>query len=438
MSDVVFMTSGSTGAPKRIVRSSEQLDRDAAALVATFSFLAATKPNYVFSIRSEHLYGALWRDRVPRLAGCAVHSETIISVEQLDSASSGGNSIFVTTPSFLEKALENPDFRNLHGRFVAIITSGGPLRGNTAKTVHDQLGVCPLEIYGSTEAGSIAWRRQSESDEANLLPGVLATTDAKGQLVITSSPFAMETPMTMPDSVQFVSERSFKLLGRSDRMIKVLEEFVSLKQVETAFEGHPYIERARAEGLVNGVVRVGILLVASAAGRNALATAGFAKVAAALRRDLIDSIGFNAFPRRMRFVRAFPADERGKTTSAAVIRTINARMREPVVLEWSATANALDAMMVFPGDMECFNGHFPGCPVLAGVVQLAIVRHFALCAFGRFPAAASYRKLKFRRLIHPWEKIRLQISTDDRGSCEFLLSVGDEIACSGSVSEILQ
>ena len=100
MAEVVFNTSGSTGNAKRIVRTEESLSLDASSIVATFPDIWSSRPTVVASVRPEHMYGALWRVRVPAIAGSAVDPAIITSVEELsDKCSLYKKVVFVTTPS---------------------------------------------------------------------------------------------------------------------------------------------------------------------------------------------------------------------------------------------------------------------------------------------------------------------------------------------------
>lgn len=438
MAEVVFRTSGSTGEPKTIVRRSEQLELDGAALAKRFA-AGFSDAAFVASIRDEHFYGAVWLHSVPESAGLRCDREPVTGVESL-AAKVGryGKVVFVTTPSFLEKAVSHPDFASLRGGVVDIVASGSALRGETAAEVEKALGVSPLEIYGSTETGTIAWRRRRDGKSAELMDGVEAVADGEGRLVITASPYSMAVPFTMSDAVRFTGPRRFELLGRVDRMAKVLERFVSLSAVERAFDGHPLVSVSRAETCSEGVARIGLVAVLSAQGRAELARGTFAALLARLRHDLAPVLGAHAYPRRIRFVHALPVDSRGKTTAALVRSALAGNCREPVVLDWRATASVLEAKLVFPPDTECFDGHFPGFPVLAGVAQLFFIRHFAIEAFGAYPERVVYRKLKFRRVVRPSETVDMRLERGEDGAIVFVLSVGGEPAATGIVEEYRQ
>ena len=434
MSDVVFLSSGTTGAPKRIVRTEASLEADAQSLVAAFPGLWASRPCVVSSARPDHMLGHLWCVRAPRLAGCAVHPGVVLSVEELVAvAAEGAPALFVTTPSFLEKVLAHPDFPMLKGRLAGLVVSGGALRPATAQSVLAALGICPLEIYGSTEAGTVAWRRADAGDCFTLHTGVSATRDAATGALVVDSPYAMARPLALSDAVDFVAPRRFRLRGRLDRQVKILEEFVSLSAVEATLARHPFVADVRAEAFGDGVPRLGALVVLTDAGRDALARGTYAALAATLRRDLRGVLDGRAFPRRLCTVRVLPVDARGKTTAADVRVALAAWCREPVVCVWSATATALAATLVFPPDAACFQGHFPGFPILPGVAQLYFLRHFARQAFPDFPDAATYRKLKFQRLVRPSEPVTLSVTRVGEGSFAFTLDVASERAASGLV-----
>lgn len=111
-------------------------------------------------------------------------------------------------------------------------------------------------------------------------------------------------------------------------------------------------------------------------------------------------------------------------------------MREPEIRDWSATAERLEAKLVFPPEAEVFQGHFPGMPVLPGVAQLFFVRRYARKAFPDFPDAWDCHKLKFRRVVAPNEALTMKVTRKKPGSFFFELAVGEEVAASGSIEEM--
>ena len=433
MTEVGFQTSGTSGKAKCIVRTEASLQADAAALVRQFPEFWATHLPVVATIPRDHMYGALWRVRAPALANSPVDAETILSEEGLIAAAARyGRFLLVTTPSFLEKLLEQPNVSALKGSIAGVVTSGSLLRSAAALAAADALGVCPTEVFGSTETGTVAFRRQTEGATWTLVDGVSATVDHEGRLVV-QSPYAMSSPYVMSDAVEFVDARRFLLKGRTDRRVKILESFVSLPEVERALEGHPLVERAMAEAVGDDIPRLGALVVLTHDARMRLAVSSHRELARELRRDLLPKVESMAFPRRIRFVHALPVDSRGKTTAADVRNELLAWCREPVVCDWRQDGAELSARLVFTADLECFDGHFPGFPILPGVAQLYFLRHFARQAFSDFPDAATYRRLKFQKVVLPGRDVRLTVRRRGDGGFEFRFDGASGVYSSGIV-----
>jgi len=107
--------------------------------------------------------------------------------------------------------------------------------------------------------------------------------------------------------------------------------------------------------------------------------------------------------------------------------------RDPELLTWEVASDSLVAEMVFPSGGQWFEGHFPDFPVLPGVSQLFYLRRFARRAFADFPDAGLYRRIKFRRLVRPNERVRLEVVRKGPRVYSFTMSVAGAVASSGTV-----
>ena len=74
----------------------------------------------------------------------------------------------------------------------------------------------------------------------------------------------------------------------------------------------------------------------------------------------------------------------------------------------------LNLRFVVPETNCYFEGHFPGCPVLPGVVQVGWAIEFAR---QHIPFSARFRSLaavKFMRVIQPNEAVALRLAADEK------------------------
>jgi acyl-coenzyme A synthetase/AMP-(fatty) acid ligase len=133
----------------------------------------------------------------------------------------------------------------------------------------------------------------------------------------------------MNDSVEFVAPGRFTLLGRADRNVKILEKYVSLPEVEAALEKHAFVAKAHALASREAVPRIWALVEPTAEGKAALKRHGYGGTTALLKRETPGLPSF-AFPRRIRYVGAFPYNEQGKLVNAEVYPRLRSRYQEPV------------------------------------------------------------------------------------------------------------
>jgi 3-hydroxyacyl-[acyl-carrier-protein] dehydratase len=101
---------------------------------------------------------------------------------------------------------------------------------------------------------------------------------------------------------------------------------------------------------------------------------------------------------------------------------------QPALVEGGRTLRAYRTRL--PADWACFEGHFPGYPVLAGAVQLhALVLPCLRRACPDVGPPLRWTAIKFPKRIGPGED--LQVSLDFReGSCEVAFEITrDGVRC---------
>lgn len=87
-----------------------------------------------------------------------------------------------------------------------------------------------------------------------------------------------------------------------------------------------------------------------------------------------------------------------------------------------------------PPDHPAFAGHFPGHPILPGVVLLdAVIRH-ATASFARDPAALRLASAKFLSVVSPGETLAIALAEKANGSLQFAIHCGERPVASGTLA----
>ena len=112
-------------------------------------------------------------------------------------------------------------------------------------------------------------------------------------------------------------------------------------------------------------------------------------------------------------------------------------MTEPVVA-WVRSPDADTAVfgLVVSGDHPAFAGHFPGTPILPGVVQIDWAVRLADAHFGLNLAAARHFQVKYRRVITPDSPdVTLTLSLDRaKGTVGFTFATGGVAVSTGRIT----
>ncbi len=88
-------------------------------------------------------------------------------------------------------------------------------------------------------------------------------------------------------------------------------------------------------------------------------------------------------------------------------------------------SGGVEAVFRFAPDFAGFQGHFPGDPILPGVVQIMAAVHTAGLVVGRPLCLAGLKRCKFMRPVRPLEEIKAQVSLEGL-SAQASLSVDGE------------
>jgi len=310
---VEFQTAGTTGEPKAVTKDVPRLDAEVAMLEACFGGPLGPAP-VAATVPHQHIYGCLFRILWPLAAGRPFLLEACGDPGSFRAALALAP-VLVSSPAHLARLPELMDLRTLPHQPVAVFSSGGPLGRAEALAWRQWLPAGVVEVYGSTESGGIAWRRQGEAPGSELwtpLPDCELAQDDDGALVVRSFR-AGPAPLRMEDAAAFTPEGTFRLLGRLDRTVKLEGKRVSLPELETALAAHPWVARAAVILLEGPRPALGAAVVLKPGPARSRA-----ELVAALRGHLAGQFEPVGLPRRWRFPEALPEDGRGKLTAQAL------------------------------------------------------------------------------------------------------------------------
>jgi acyl-coenzyme A synthetase/AMP-(fatty) acid ligase len=310
-------TSGSTGRPKRVRKTLTQFETEIETLECLWgdvlgdSAIVATVPHH-------HIYGLIFRIFWPLSAGRALDAVLCTDPEMLNNRLTRLNkAAIVSSPALLSRLPELAPLISIIPSTTLIFSSGGALSKVAALQFQQQLSNTPIEVFGSTETGGIAWRRQL-NDEA-WLPFAGIQLKCNEDVATLSSPFLADgLPKTMDDAIELLPDGRFHLLGRVDRVVKIEEKRLSLPEMELQLVRHAWVNSAVAIALSSRRQMVGAAIELTAEGQHMLMQHGRRMVTQQLKTHLAQYFDAVLLPRHWRFVDQLPMSAHGKLTYAAI------------------------------------------------------------------------------------------------------------------------
>ncbi|MEZ8760210.1 AMP-binding protein [Vibrio splendidus] len=311
---LILFTSGSSGTPKAIDKTLEHLDIEIAQLDKNWGDLL--KGNRVHStVSHQHIYGLLFRILWPLCSGVPFARHNLEYPEQILSHANK-QSVLISSPALLKRLKHETKPAQLAGVF----SSGGPLPTESAHQALNLLGHLPIEVFGSTETGGIAFRQQQSAQTPwQLFDCIEASLNSENCIKLLSPYIDKNNWYQTADECEMVSSNQFILKGRTDRVIKIEEKRVSLVEVEKRLEQLPWISECvvipfeEPERLILASV-----LVLSEEGQAKLATMSKGKFWLMLRSELRKWLEPIAIPRKYRVVDEIPLNSQGKRLTSHI------------------------------------------------------------------------------------------------------------------------
>jgi acyl-coenzyme A synthetase/AMP-(fatty) acid ligase/predicted hotdog family 3-hydroxylacyl-ACP dehydratase/3-hydroxymyristoyl/3-hydroxydecanoyl-(acyl carrier protein) dehydratase len=443
---LVLSTSGTTGEGKSVSKTLGHLGREVDVLEGRFGGRLGAGTRVFATASPQHLYGMLFRVLWPLAAGRPFAAGTWLHAgELLPRMQAAGDAALASTPAHLRRL---PGLESVRDVCRVVWSSGAPLPEETADAIRAALGEPPTEIFGSTETGGVAWRRQQPGPRRHLwtpLAGVRVDQVVDGPssgCLRVASPFVSaafpggeSASFVMGDRVELHDDGTFLVLGRADRVVKIGEKRLSLPDMESRLREHPAVADAALVVLApRGEARLGAVLVASESGCAPLDGAARRGLARELSEHLAPHWDRVLLPRAWRWLDALPLDAQGKTSASLLQAVFEGGPREPHLLSEVAGPNGRVVRFEVPADLAQLDGHFDGFPVVPGVAQLGWVMQALERQLGDEVGASSIEALKFREVLRPGQEFELRLECPrDEARARFELTAGDSVFASGRV-----
>jgi acyl-coenzyme A synthetase/AMP-(fatty) acid ligase/3-hydroxymyristoyl/3-hydroxydecanoyl-(acyl carrier protein) dehydratase len=431
---VCLLTSGSTGAPQPHAKRWGPLVANIAAEAERLAELLGRATlaglTLVATVPAQHSYGLESSVLLALLGGAAFDAGRPFYPADIAAALTRvpRPRALVTTPFHLKTLLlagvELPPTE-------LMLSATAPLSPQLAAQAEAALGGQLIEIYGCTEAGQVASRRTTAGDIWHTLGALRlsrqAPTDGTdGEHFVVAGGHVLE-PTPLADILELHDAQHFRLLGRANDLIHVAGKRSSLahlnfhlNRIDGVEDGAFWLPDEVAEEIVRPVAFV----VAPRLSAH--------QVIAALRLQLEAAF----VPRRVVQVSALPREATGKLTAAALHRFALQTLAQSQAATEPTPAAEGDFSVDIAPDHPAFAGHFPGRPVLPGVVLLSLV----LQAVGqraslrdRLGAQPRIDNAKFLAPAGPGAKLRIALREQGRGVA-FEVSIGSIAVARGQLS----
>jgi acyl-coenzyme A synthetase/AMP-(fatty) acid ligase len=311
--EVHVFTSGSTGASVRHVKTWDIL-AGGAKLTAEVIKRAGMDPGQVVIVGTtphQHMYGLEAAVFTGLAYGYCLHDAPVFYPADLETAVARAEAlgihdlVLVTSPphlKFLEAILrQTPQVR-------CIISATAPLHHDIAVRLEASGDRQVFEIYGSTETGSLAWRRTATSEMWTPLGGFRLTQGSDGWFA-DAPHLAAET--VLGDDIELCQGGRFHLLGRRGDMVRIAGKRQSLGALNAALDAMPGIrDGVVIRAMVNGEDRLSVLVVRDPSG--AADTKALRQAVRVYMREHFDPV---FVPRRIHIVDRLPRDGTGKISA---------------------------------------------------------------------------------------------------------------------------
>jgi hypothetical protein len=419
-------TSGSTGEPIPHAKTWGPLVRCVRVEAGRMGLAPDRRQAIVATVPPQHMYGLESSVLVALHSGSAFCAERPFFPADIAAALAAlpAPRVLVSTPVHLRTLLAaDVDLPTVE----LILSATAPLSNTLAGKVEARYATPLLEIYGSTETGQIASRRTTSTEEWSLWPDV-RLTNRDGQAWVDGG--HVEAPTPLGDILEVKGEDRFLLHGRAADLVNVAGKRSSLAflnhqlmSIPGVVDGAFFVPEGD-ESSGTGIVRLGALVVAPTLD------------AVAILGQLRDRLDPAFLPRPLLIVPEISRNATGKLPR----QVLQAQVQQTQLTRNGVNADGLPVevstsiCLSFPREHAAFAGHFPGNPIVPGVLLLDESLRSVAAACGVAMTECAIVTAKFLSPARPGEDLQVDFAPGAGRRVNFTIRAPDRMVAVGSFS----
>ena len=436
--EMVMYTSGTTGEPKAVYKLFLQFENELFELVKVFGNDWVNRKVYS-TVNHHHIYGLLFTALLPIATGLPFRRHRIDFPTELANIA-GEAVVMASSPAFLKRLAAETDKTIGFNCPPIIYSSGGPLPEEVARKASELTGYWPMEIYGSTETGGIAYRQSQNGPVWKPFEVCKMCLVENGCLNIKSSYILEAEGFTTGDLADLYDDGRFLLKGRSDSIVKIEEKRISLPEVENRLKQTGLVQDVRVVPMVGKRQYLAAAIVLNESGREKFAGVPKLAINNFFHDHLLKFIENTVSPKKWRYLEELPQNTEGKIRMRD-IQALFGLAESPnfKILKFRREPGMFTAKLLFPATSDYFDGHFPEFKLLPAVVQVDMVLRLARNFLEVPKELSKMNRTRFANPILPDVPVMVKISYDaDAGKVTFAFTSIDGETSFSNGSMIMQ
>ena len=426
---IEVFTSGSTGVPVQISKKIWQLENEIDAMEFTFGKVIDKDVVFNRTVSHQHFFGMPFGLLWALTRGSRISRFAIKGPHEWDSASP---QVLITSPSFLKSVADTTSQHgNIGSRIDSIFCAGGVLDESSFATINKITKTRVVDIYGSSETGHIAWK-SSPDMPWQIQEGVEFKSPIESVLEIKSK-FCPNYDWFPTSDLVIQKGKSFEILGRADRIIKIEGTRISLGQLMESINESDFVDDCRICDLGNGRrSQLGGVLKLTKLGIEEIDLNGKLHIVNKIKESLRGKVNSISIPRRWRFVEDLPRNNLGKVLKIELDELFDSELKMPIVISRISKDDSVQLLLDMSKSLQCFKGHFDRFPVVPGVALIEWAIKYAQTQLLKNHTFIGMSQIKFLMLIKPNQVVSLKLVFDvSKSNLKFEYSNSDNIFSTG-------